>query len=232
MIGYMQHTGTGIILISTLEVKTGIYSHIGSRNLDILIVRDVHSGGIVHLIISTRCDRKTGYGTFSMVEHGIDIRREYALIVIIHRYGRIRPPQKGLRYFGTVVKYSFDFKKSMSGTKCKTCHSLLMKHTFHFIYPYRDASVGIFLNSRIHGHISTGAMMLRPVKFDTTRNPRSCKSHQSRLYHMIIINKMTLSDFIIGHLHTSTQFRQNHHFDIFVFDKNSIVFLIHLFIGH
>ena len=75
-------------------------------------------------------------------------------------------------------------------------------------------------------------MMLRPVKFDTTRNPRSCKSHQSRLYHMIIINKMTLSDFIIGHLHTSTQFRQNHHFDIFVFDKNSIVFLIHLFIGH
>ena len=167
-----------------------------------------------------------------MVEHGIDIRREYALIVIIHRYGRIRPPQKGLRYFGTVVKYSFDFKKSMSGTKCKTCHSLLMKHTFHFIHPYRDASVGIFLNSRIHGHISTGAMMLRPVKFDTTRNPRSCKSHQSRLYHMIIINKMTLSDFIIGHLHTSTQFRQNHHFDIFVFDKNSIVFLIHLFIGH
>ena len=199
----MQHTGTGVILISTLEVKTGIYSHIGSRNLDILIVRDVHSGGIVHLIISTRCNRKTGYGTFSMVEHGIDIRREYALIVIIHRYGRIRPPQEGLRHFGAVVEHPFYFEKSMSRTKREARHPFLMKHPFHFVHPYSDAAVSIFFNRRIYRHISTGTMMLRPIKLNTSRNPRTCQPHQCRFNHVIVINKMTFPDLIISHLYTT-----------------------------
>ena len=49
---------------------------------------------------------------------------------------------------------------------------------------------------------------------------------------MIIINKMTLFDLIISHLHTPAQFRENHDLDIFVFDKNSIILLIHFLIGH
>ena len=168
VVRYMKHAGTSIILISTLKVKAGVDSHIGSRNLDILIVRDIYSGRIIHLVVSTRCDGETGYGTLSMVENGIDIGREYALIVVVHRYGRVCPPQEGLRYFSTIVKYSLDFKKSMSRTKRKTCHSFLMKHTFHFIHPYRDTSVSIFLNSRIYRHVGAGAVMLRPVKLNAT----------------------------------------------------------------
>ena len=168
MVGYMKHAGTGIVLISALEVKTGVDGHIGSRNLDILIVRDIYSGRIVHLVVSTRCDGETGYSTLSMIEHGIDIGREYALIVIVYCYGRVCPPQESLRNFGTVVKNPLDFEKSMSRTKRKTCHSFLVEHTFHFIHPYRDTSVGIFFNSRIYGHVGARAVMLRPVKLNAT----------------------------------------------------------------
>ena len=107
-----------------------------------------------------------------------------------------------------------------------------MKHTFHFIHPYRDTSVSIFLNSRIYRHVGAGAVMLRPVKLNAAWNPRSGKPYQSRLYHMIIINEMTFSNFIVCHLYTSAQFGQNHDLNVFVFDKNSIVFLIHFLIRH
>ena len=43
---------------------------------------------------------------------------------------------------------------------------------------------------------------------------------------------MTFSNFIVCHLYTSAQFGQNHDLNVFVFDKNSIVFLIHFLIRH
>ena len=30
---------------------------------------------------------------------------------------------------------------------------------------------------------------LRPVKFDASRNPRSCQSHQCRFHNLVVINK-------------------------------------------
>ena len=80
--------------------KAVSYTH-----LDILIVRNVYSGRIVHPIISTRCYREAGYGTLSMIEHRIDVGRKYTRIGVVHRYGRIRPPQEGLRHFGTFVEH-------------------------------------------------------------------------------------------------------------------------------
>ena len=50
-------------------------------------------------------------------------------------------------------------------------------------------------------------MVLRPVKFNPTRNPWTGKPHQSRLHHLIVIHKMALFHFIISHVYASTQFR-------------------------
>ena len=69
--------------------------------------------------------------------------------------------------------------------------------------------------------------MLWPVKLDTPRNPGTCKANQSRLYYLIIINKMTFLYFVVSHLYTSTQLRKNHDFNIFIFQIYSMV----LFIG-
>ena len=203
MICHMKHTCTSVVFVATLKVVTGVDSHIRSRNFDILIVRNVYSGRIVHLIISTRCYREAGYGTLSMIEHRIDVGRKYTLIVVVHRYGRIRPPQEGLRHFGTVVEHPFYFEKSMSRTKREARHPFLMKHPFHFVHPYSDAAVSIFFNRRIYRHISTGTMMLRPIKLNTSRNPRTCQPHQCRFNHVIVINKMTFPDLIISHLYTT-----------------------------
>ena len=48
---------------------------------------------------------------------------------------------------------------------------------------------------------------------------------------MIVIHEMTLLDLVVGHLYTTAQFWQYHHFDIFVLKPHGLVFLINLLIA-
>ena len=41
--GHMQHASLGVVLITALEVETGIHAHITRRHVDVLVVRDVHT---------------------------------------------------------------------------------------------------------------------------------------------------------------------------------------------
>ena len=75
-------------------------------------------------------------------------------------------------------------------------------------------------------------MVLRPVKFNPTRNPWTGKPYQSRLHHLIVIHKMALFHFIISHVYTSTQFRQYHNLDILILYKKSMILLINFIIGY
>lgn len=72
---------------------------------------------------------------------------------------------------------------------------------------------------------SAGTMVLGPIEFDASGNPRPCQSHQSRFHHLVIVNKMTLLDFVVCHLDASAQFGQNHNLDIFIFQINSVITL-------
>ena len=74
--------------------------------------------------------------------------------------------------------------------------------------------------------------MLRPVKFDTTRNPRTSQPHECRLDYLIIIYEMTLFNFIVRHLNPTTKLGKNHYFQIFVFQKNSTISFLLLFITY
>ena len=150
--------------------------------------------------------------------------------MFIHCHSRISPPQESLRNRRRIVQFSFYFKISFSGIKRKPGHPFLVKHFFVFAYPNSYASISIILNGMIYRQKSARAMMLWPVELNTARNPRTGKSYQCRLNYLIIINEMTLFYFVIGHLHTTAQLGQNHHPDIFIFQKNSVVNSIVLFV--
>ncbi len=74
--------------------------------------------------------------------------------------------------------------------------------------------------------------MLRPVELNTTGYPRPCQAHKSGLDHMVVIDEMTLADFVLGHLDATSEFRKDHHFYIFVLNKYGIPFVVGLFIGY
>ena len=106
----MQHAALRIVLIATLEVIFGVDGHIARRHIDILIVRDIHTGGVVHFIIGTRSDGERRHCPLAMIEDGIHIRWEHTLIGIVHLNSRIRPPKEGLRQIGAVAHTSLNLE--------------------------------------------------------------------------------------------------------------------------
>ena len=50
-----------------------------------------------------------------MVENGMDVRRENALVGFVDMDGRIGPPEESLWDFGPVIYYTFDLEISAAG---------------------------------------------------------------------------------------------------------------------
>ena len=72
--------------------------------------------------------------------------------------------------------------------------------------------------------------MLRPVELDTAGNPRASKSHKRGFDDVIVVDEVTLFDFVISHLHTSTKLGQYHHLDVFILQPDGLPVLIHLLV--
>src|SRR5690606_29373990 len=70
---------------------------------------------------------------------------------------------------------------------------------------------------------STGPMMLGPIELDPTTNPRPREAHKGRFDHLIVIYEMIVIGSIERHLNSTTEFRQDHDFQILVLKENSIV---------
>ena len=75
-------------------------------------------------------------------------------------------------------------------------------------------------------------MVLWPVELNTTANPRTRETNECRLDDVIVVDEMAPGYLVISHLHTTAQFGQNHHFDIFVFKPNGLIVFVHLFIAY
>ena len=54
--GHMEHAALGIVLVAPLEVVLGVDGHVGGGHGDVLVVGDVDTGRVVHLIIGARSD--------------------------------------------------------------------------------------------------------------------------------------------------------------------------------
>ena len=112
----MQHTGTGVVFVSTLEVEARVDAHVTGWYEDILVVRNVYTCRVVHLVIGSRSYGERRYGTFAMIEYGIDVWWENALIGIVYIHCRVSPPQEGLRHIGSVIETALDFQIGTAGT--------------------------------------------------------------------------------------------------------------------
>ena len=74
--------------------------------------------------------------------------------------------------------------------------------------------------------ISTGPVVLWQIELYAPAYPGPGKANQCRLDDVVVIDEMTLGDFVPRHLHPSSQFGQNHHFKLLVLDEYSIPFVV------
>ena len=225
MVRHMQDTGTGIVLIASHKVIFGTDRHIRGRNRDILVTGNIHACRIVHLIVSARSNRITRNIPFSMIENGVYIGRKYRLIGIIYGNCRVGPPKEGLWNRSRIIQFSLYLQYCTSRTQGKTGHPFLMEHPFAFAYPNDGTSIGTTFDRIVDRQERTRTVMLRPVKFNTTGDPRSGQSDQSGFDNMVIVDEMAVFNLIVRHLYPSAQLGKDHHFYIFVFQPNSMVTL-------
>ena len=114
MVRDMQQACTDLIIISTDKVKIGFFCHIGGRHRNVLIAGNIDTRTVIMLIVDAGRDREAGNVALSMIHHGMNVWRENRLGVIVDRYGRVRPPEEGLRLRGPVIELSPDLDIRLS----------------------------------------------------------------------------------------------------------------------
>ena len=226
MVCDMQDAGTGIVLVTADEIILGTDSHVGSGHRNILITGDIDTRRIIHLIIGSGRNRITGNITFAMIEHGIHIARKDRLVMFVDRHRRIRPPKECLRQGSRIINLALYLQHGTSRTQGKARHPLLVEHPFPLAHPDHHTAVGAFLDRIVHREEGAGAVMLRPVELDAAGDPGACQADQSRFDHMVVVDEMAFLDLIVCHLHTSAQFRQDHHLYIFILQIDCVIRLV------
>ena len=167
-----------------------------------------------------------------MVKHGIDVWWEHRLILVVHLYRRVSPPQECLWHICAVIQHAMNLQIRTARAQRKPCHTLLMEHFLHLTHPHRDRAILVLLYGTVCRHICCRTVMLRPVKLYTAANPRTQQSHQCRLYHMVIVNEVALPYLVVCHLYPATQLGQHHHLYIFILQPYRVPLMRYRTVGY
>ena len=214
---YMKNSRFFSIIVSTYEVKVRFLCHIGSRNRNVFVSGNIYTCAVVVFIIYTCSDREFRYITFSMVHNCMYIRRKNRLCIVIYRYCWVCPPEECLCHWCTVIKLSTNLDICFVRIQSEACDSFCSVHLVHIIDHNSFASIFMFRNCIVYRLVSCWTVMLRPVKFNTAGNPWTSQTYQSRFNYMIIVYKIISVCFVICTLDSATKFRENHYFDVLVF---------------
>ena len=134
--------------------------------------------------------------TAVVIVYPLAVGGEYRAVIIVYGHGKICPPHKHLRKSGAVINTYFCFYVTSAFINGYTRHTFHSAERLNFTCPNGFTAVGVFLLHSLKGHIGSRSMVLRPVKFNTARNPRSCKTNKGWLYNLIIINKIVISNLV------------------------------------
>ena len=232
MVGDMQHAGPGVVLPAALEVIFRVGDHVGCRHRDVPVVADIHPCAVVHLVVHSRCDGEGAHGALAVIEDGVHVGREHTLVGVVHVHRRVSPPEEGLGQLCRIVEHSLYLEVGAAGPQGEACHAFLVEHPLPLADPDGHAAVGILLYAAVHRHEGAGPVVLGPVEFYASAYPGAGETHERGLYHMIVVDEMSLGDLVPGHLDASSELRKYHDLDIFVFEPHCVVLAVLLLVGY
>src|SRR5208283_792119 len=81
-------------------------------------------------------------------------------------------------------------------------HAFHAGHRIVVAAPNRHCSFGALLDFKIHGQKRRRAMVLRPVEFDPSGNPRSGEADERGLDYMLVVNQVVTVRFVLNAVDT------------------------------
>ena len=103
MAGNVHQASVGVMFVTAHKIILAADRHVGGGHGNVLVPGNIYSGGVVYLIIGAGSYREARYVSFPVIEYGMYVGWENRLIVIIDRYRRIGPPEKGLGEGSAIV---------------------------------------------------------------------------------------------------------------------------------
>ena len=223
VVGHVQQAAALAVMVCPDEIVVRFFRHVGGWHRHVFVAGDIHARGIIDFIVGAGGDREGGDGALAMVKYRRDVRREDALVIVPTLHRRICPPQEVARRGVAVEDFTGDLNQCPVRVKGKPGHRLQAAHRLGLVQPDGLRPVILLLNGDVDRHKGGWAMVLRPVKFDATRDPRPQQPHQRRFHHFVVVDEITLLDFVIRAMNTSPQLRQQHNADEVVFHPDGLV---------
>ena len=139
---------TFVVVADKIIIRMGC--HIRGRHFYVFISGNIHTGGIICLVVFSRCDREGGYRTFSVIHNSVNIRRKYRIGMVIHRNCRIRPPQESLWQICRIIQLTFDLNISLSRVQRNRRHSFGSIHFIRFSHIDRAGAIRILRQAVVY----------------------------------------------------------------------------------
>ena len=228
----MQHAGLAAVIVIANKIEVGVIGHIRCRHRDVLVARNVGAGRVIDLVVGSGGDREGADIALAVVHHRVNVGRKHRLVVVVHMYCWVGPPQKGLRLAAAVVELDTDLKIGAVGMERKAVHTLGEKHALDLRAPDRAAAVGVFGDAPVERAKGAGAVVLRPVELNAARDPRPGQAHQRGLDHLVVVNEMIAVGFIERHLYAAAQLGQDHDAQVAIFQKHCGIRLVGFLVEH
>ena len=146
-----------------------------------------------------------------MVGHVMHIRREEALVRLVHLRRNIRPPEECLDEGGPIVSAHLQLDRRFLRVKADAVHSLHAGHRIVVAAPDGDTPIGMMLDLNVNRHEGGGAVVLGPVELDAPGNPRAGQADQGRLDHILPVKEVISIRLVLTDMDTPSDLRQDHH---------------------
>lgn len=136
--------------------------------------------------------------------------REERLVIIVNMDRDVGPSQKGLRQWTAVEKSYLCLHKRVAWSKADTYHAFQSKHRVVLAQPNSIAPAVVLLDIGMNWHVSGGAVMLWPLKLNTTRYPWPQQPYQSRLDDILSVEEVILVGLIEASVDSPANLGKNH----------------------
>ena len=127
--------------------------------------------------------------------------------------------------------YPLPFSDRIARMQANAVHAFHAAHRIVIAAPNGLRAVGVFLDFKIHRQERRRPMMLRPIEFDTSRNPRPGEPDERRLDDGLMINQVVAVGLVLQPMDATAEFRQDHHAERFVFNPYCLPRAPHWFFG-
>ncbi len=166
---------------------------------------------VVHSVVHARAERILAGRPLGMIGDVVDVGGKERLVRLVDPRRHVRPPEERLHQRRAVVRPHFQLDQSLARMQTDSVHAFHPRHRIVVAKPYGFRSVRVLLDVEIDRQEGGGAMVLRPIEFDSARNPRAGQADQGRLDDRLPVDEIVAVCLVLGQVNPPAEFRQHHH---------------------